>query len=109
MNKIVSIAKAKVTLSDCIRNVEAGSPVLITRHGNPVAALVRTSDFHRLEQLRISPVYDIVNSRLVLPEKKEEMCLSLQGKKNKISKKVFSGCPNILDCSTSRPVTLWNV
>jgi len=63
--------------------------VLITRHGNSVAALVRTSDFHRLERLRISPVYDIVNSRLVLPEEKEAMCLSLQGKKNKISKKAF--------------------
>lgn len=38
---------------------------------------------------QLSPVYDIVNSRLVLPEEKEEMCLSLQGKKNEISKKDF--------------------
>jgi len=52
MIKSVSIAKAKATLSDCIRNVEAGSSVLITRHGKPVAALVRANDFNRLERLR---------------------------------------------------------
>ena len=33
----------------------------------------------------LSPVYDIVNSRLVLPGEREEMCLSLNGKKNKIT------------------------
>jgi len=52
MSKSVSIAKAKATLSDCIRDVEAGSPVLITRHGKPVAALVRADDFHRIDRLR---------------------------------------------------------
>ncbi|MFH1349854.1 MAG: HipA domain-containing protein [Pseudomonadota bacterium] len=39
----------------------------------------------------LSPAYDIVSSRLVLPEEKEEMCLSLQGKRNNISKKDFQG------------------
>lgn len=52
MNKSVSIAKAKATFSDCIRKVEAGSPVLITRHGKPVAALVHAGDFQRLDRLR---------------------------------------------------------
>ena len=52
MNKNISIAKAKATLSDCIRDVEAGSSILITRHGKPVAALVRASDFHCLDRLR---------------------------------------------------------
>ncbi|MEA2038857.1 MAG: HipA domain-containing protein [Thermodesulfobacteriota bacterium] len=37
----------------------------------------------------LSPVYDLVNSRLVLPEEREEMCLSLQGKKNRLSRKDF--------------------
>ena len=37
----------------------------------------------------LSPVYDLVNSRLVLPEEREEMCLSLQGKKNRFSRKDF--------------------
>lgn len=39
----------------------------------------------------LSPAYDIVNSRLVLPEEKEDICLSLQGKKNRISQKGFMG------------------
>ncbi|MEA3487018.1 MAG: type II toxin-antitoxin system Phd/YefM family antitoxin [Thermodesulfobacteriota bacterium] len=52
MNKSVSIAKAKATLSDCIRDVETGSSVLITRHGKPVAVLVRASDFNRFDSLR---------------------------------------------------------
>jgi antitoxin (DNA-binding transcriptional repressor) of toxin-antitoxin stability system len=32
--------------------VEAGSSVLITRHGKPVAALVRPRDLEQLERLR---------------------------------------------------------
>ena len=38
---------------------------------------------------QLSPAYDIVNSRLVLPEEREDMCLSLQEKKNNISKEDF--------------------
>ena len=37
----------------------------------------------------LSPVYDIVNSRLVLANEREEMCLSIQGKKNRLSMKDF--------------------
>jgi serine/threonine-protein kinase HipA len=36
-----------------------------------------------------SPAYDIVNSRVVLPEEPEEMCLSLRGKKNRLSRGDF--------------------
>ena len=39
----------------------------------------------------LSPAYDVVSSRLVLPEEKEEMCLSLEGKRNNISKRDFQG------------------
>ncbi len=52
MSKSISVAKAKATFSDCIRQVEVGSPVLITRHGKPVAALVRAGDLEHLERLR---------------------------------------------------------
>jgi serine/threonine-protein kinase HipA len=38
---------------------------------------------------QLSPAYDIVNSRLALPEEKEEVCLSLQGKKNRLSARDF--------------------
>ncbi len=37
----------------------------------------------------LSPAYDIVNSRLVLPDEREEICLSLQGKKNRFSRENF--------------------
>jgi len=52
MEKSISVAEAKATLSECIRKVEAGSAVLITRHGRLVAALVRPSDLEHLERLR---------------------------------------------------------
>jgi prevent-host-death family protein len=52
MDKNVSIAEAKATFSDCIRQVEAGSSVLITRHGKPVAALVRPGDLEHLNRLK---------------------------------------------------------
>jgi prevent-host-death family protein len=50
--KALSVAEAKATLSDAIRDVEAGGTVMITRHGKPVAALVRAEDLDRLELLR---------------------------------------------------------
>lgn len=52
MNKSVSVAEAKANLSMCIREVESGDPVVITRHGKPVAALVRAEDLDHLERLR---------------------------------------------------------
>ncbi len=38
---------------------------------------------------RLSPAYDIVSSRLALPEEREEACLSLQGKRNRLSHRDF--------------------
>ncbi len=52
MDKSITIVEAKATFSDCIRQVEAGSSVLITRHGKPVAALVRPRDLEHLERLK---------------------------------------------------------
>ena len=52
METNVSVAKAKANFSECIRKVEAGNPVLITRHGKPVAALVSPSDLEHLARLR---------------------------------------------------------
>jgi serine/threonine-protein kinase HipA len=40
---------------------------------------------------QLSPAYDIVNSRLALPEEQEEVCLGLQGKKNRLSARNFFG------------------
>jgi prevent-host-death family protein len=52
MDKSISIVEAKATFSDCIRQVEAGSSVLITRHGKPVAAIVRPTELEHLERLK---------------------------------------------------------
>ena len=52
MNKQISLAEAKATLSECIRQVETGKTVLITRHGRPVAALVGAKDLENFERLR---------------------------------------------------------
>ena len=52
--RALSVAEAKATLSDAIREVEGGSTLLITRHGRPVAALVRAEDADALERLRAS-------------------------------------------------------
>jgi prevent-host-death family protein len=52
MEKSVSVAEAKAALSECIRQVEGGSSMIITRHGKPVAALVPPNDLEQLERLR---------------------------------------------------------
>ena len=52
MNKSIPLAEAKATLSECIREVESGKSVLITRHGKPVAALVCPKDLDNLERLK---------------------------------------------------------
>lgn len=50
--KSLSVAEVKATLSEQIREVEAGEPIIITRHGKAVAALVRPEDLRQLERLR---------------------------------------------------------
>lgn len=56
-------------------------------------AHLKNFSFLRSEKIgyQLSPAYDIINSRLVLPEEQEEVCLSLQGKKNHLSAKDFFG------------------
>ena len=52
MSKTFSVADAKSHLSDCVRSAQDGEPIIITRHGKPVAALVRFEDLAELERLR---------------------------------------------------------
>ena len=52
MEKSLSVAEAKANFSACIRKVETGESVLITRHGKTVAALVPADELERLERLR---------------------------------------------------------
>lgn len=50
--KALTVAQAKASLSEAIRDVESGGTVVITRHGKPVAALVRADDLTAIERLR---------------------------------------------------------
>jgi prevent-host-death family protein len=46
-----SVADAKSHFADCIASAEAGEPVVITRHGKSVAAIVRAEDLARIISL----------------------------------------------------------
>ncbi len=52
MPKKLSVAEVKAHFADCVRKVEAGGAVLITRHGKPVVALVPATELQELERLR---------------------------------------------------------
>ncbi len=52
MSKYRSVAEVKAKLSEYIRAAEHGDPVVITRHGQAVAALVSSEEVQMLERLR---------------------------------------------------------
>ena len=52
MATTISAAKAKAEFAECMRKAEAGDPVVITRHGKAVVALVRADRLQQLERLR---------------------------------------------------------
>jgi prevent-host-death family protein len=51
-NKLFTVAEAKARFAECLRDAEEGRPVVISRHGKPVAAVVSVSDFEQMERLR---------------------------------------------------------
>ena len=52
MATTITAARAKAEFADCVRRAEAGDPVVITRHGKAVVALVRADQMQQLERLR---------------------------------------------------------
>ena len=48
----LSVTYVKAHLSDCIRKVETGAAVVITRHGKPVVALVPAAELQELDRRR---------------------------------------------------------
>ncbi len=52
MSRTLSVAQAKATFAACVRWAEDGEPIIISRHGKPVAALVQAADVERLTRLR---------------------------------------------------------
>ena len=47
-----TIVEAKARFSQCLREAEGGQPIVLTRHGRPIAALVPVELFEQLERLR---------------------------------------------------------
>ncbi|TNF77689.1 MAG: type II toxin-antitoxin system Phd/YefM family antitoxin [Acidobacteria bacterium] len=52
MATVQTIVEAKAHFSRCLREAESGEPVVLTRHGHPVAVLVSVELFEQLERLR---------------------------------------------------------
>jgi prevent-host-death family protein len=52
MSKQFTVAEAKARFAECLRDAEEGRPVLITRHGRQVAAVVSVDDFEQVKRLR---------------------------------------------------------
>lgn len=48
----ISIAEAKAHFSECVDRAGAGEPVIITRHGKPVAGVVSSDDMKALARAR---------------------------------------------------------
>lgn len=51
-NKTLTAAEAKANWASSLRQVEQGGTVVITRYGQPVAALVGIEDLEQLKRLR---------------------------------------------------------
>lgn len=61
MSDTISAVQAKAHLAECIRRVEGGERLVITRNGRPVAALVAASDLARIERASASlPIEGLV-------------------------------------------------
>ncbi len=52
MANILSAARAKAKFAECLRTAEGGTPVVITRHGRAVAALIPVERLQQIERLR---------------------------------------------------------
>ena len=74
---------------DLIRLFERALLFYVLGNGD---AHLKNFSFIRTEEVgyQLSPAYDIVNSRVVLPDEREDVCLSLRGKKNRLSRADFN-------------------
>ncbi len=52
MSRVCSVVEAKARFSRCVREAEQGEPVVLTRHGRSVAALVPMDLFEEVRRLR---------------------------------------------------------
>lgn len=59
--KIIPVGDMETHLTEHISEVEAGESIMITRSGEPVAALVKPEDFENLEKLRANGFMRLVS------------------------------------------------
>lgn len=52
MSKNRSVSEVKAKLSEYIRDAQRGDPVVITRHGEAIAAIVGSDELENLQRLR---------------------------------------------------------
>ena len=50
--RTLTSAEAKARFAGCLRAAEAGSPLIVTRHGRPVAAIISAEDWKQVQRLR---------------------------------------------------------
>ncbi len=48
----MSVAEAKARFSECVEHAEDGDPVVITRHGKSVAAMISVEDLKHVQKIR---------------------------------------------------------
>ena len=68
--------------------------------GNNDMHLKNFSVKHTVDGIELAPAYDLLNVNLLFPDDKEDMALTLNAKKNKITKKDFDRLANSLNIST---------
>jgi prevent-host-death family protein len=54
MSVTMNAATAKAHFAECLRSVEQGEAIVVTRHGRPVAAIVASEEWESLQRLRAS-------------------------------------------------------
>lgn len=67
--------------------------------GNNDMHMKNFSVLHRQGQTLFSPAYDLINGNLINPKDKEDVALSLNGKKEKLSRKDFEMLASVLKIS----------
>ncbi|NQX37735.1 HipA domain-containing protein [Pedobacter steynii] len=67
--------------------------------GNNDMHMKNFSILHQQGQIILSPAYDLINSNLINPKDQEDVALSLNGKKKKLSRKDFEMLASVLKIS----------
>ncbi len=50
--RVLAVAEAKAAFAECLRQAERGEPVVVTRHGKTVAAIISVEDYEALARIK---------------------------------------------------------